>query len=230
MLTLFANIACGIIFFSIIILQVLMWNEFFISHYLEGKPLLYALLHQPIIILWMAFAVTLFNKKPGFHTLQNWECWELGVLALGASFSYDIGEKLNPLAHPQLGYYLSLYGPFKTWLLLLITNLLSSIPAWFLKIYMIVWPGTILVVVISFFILLLCIFKSIPVQSSPFSSSSNMEMSISCPGSDYQNDTPSRISTKLKKSAWTYKIIEGITLLSFLLTLYAVPILAWSCI
>jgi uncharacterized membrane protein YiaA len=92
----------------------LMYKEFFIGTNLSNYALLYAITHQIIIIPVVFFIVGLIN--PAFVFTEK--SFGFALLLLGSFFTYEVGRKLNPAADKVLKTYLSMYGPYKTSIIL----------------------------------------------------------------------------------------------------------------
>lgn len=82
-------------------------KEFFISEWLNQRPLLYAISHQIIIfplIIFMAYFIS-----PETSSLSSDLLW-YAFLILGTFFTFEVGRKLDPDSHPILKTYLQIYG------------------------------------------------------------------------------------------------------------------------
>jgi 4-hydroxybenzoate polyprenyltransferase len=95
----------------------LMYREFYCGPRLEKYPLVYAGSHQAILFLLCATAAACAGSPAGQASWSQWKVPETGLLMAGfqifpAFFAYEIGRKMNPEAHPILGYYRQIYGLF----------------------------------------------------------------------------------------------------------------------
>ncbi len=95
----------------------LMYREFYCGPQLERYPLVYAGSHQAILFLLCATAAACAGTPAGPGSWTQWKMPEAGLLMAGlqifpAFFAYEIGRKMNPDAHPNLGYYRQTYGLF----------------------------------------------------------------------------------------------------------------------
>lgn len=92
-----------------------MFFEFFIGRWLNDRPLTYALSHQFILVLLCVFSVVMSAPEKMFalRTLGY------GLLVVGGFFAYEVCRKLSPQAHPILKTYLSVYGPGRSFLIVL---------------------------------------------------------------------------------------------------------------
>ncbi len=82
----------------------LMYKEFYAGGWLGKRPLLYAVTHQVILLPLCALPVAMVGGPWAREGLLY------GTLVLGSFFSYEVCRKLDPKAHPLLGYYGTLYG------------------------------------------------------------------------------------------------------------------------
>ncbi|MFW7380027.1 MAG: AMP-binding protein [Oligoflexus sp.] len=142
------NIFAGLIY-GILLLHIwLMYHEFFIGKWLEARPLLYAISHQ-LSLLWLCtYPIALLSPPE----LKNPATWWFGVLILGAFFSYEVGRKLDPTAHPVLKTYREVYGLRGAWLIILACNLLAALAAFKLDILHLVFPVQLLTVLSFIFV------------------------------------------------------------------------------
>jgi 4-hydroxybenzoate polyprenyltransferase len=110
------SIRAGIYFAFGAFYLFLMFKEFYLKDWLGGRPILYAISHQFIIIPMTAFVMECFLpgavEKPIFIQFSG--------LLLCSFFAFEVGRKLNPSAHPVLNTYLHRYGRERTAFLILI--------------------------------------------------------------------------------------------------------------
>jgi 4-hydroxybenzoate polyprenyltransferase len=84
----------------------LMYKEFFIGHSLSKEPMTYALSHQVIVFPLYAWAGLSYDPSLRHNALFiGWL-----VASFGASFTFEIGRKLDPKAHELAGTYAHHYG------------------------------------------------------------------------------------------------------------------------
>jgi hypothetical protein len=108
------GVAAGCLYFGVAAYLQVMYREFFAGVWLERRPFLYALVHQPVGFLLALFTVAVFLPDAVLtRGGLGWAC-----LALGAFFAYEICRKLNPAAAPELGYYVQRRGVYATTLAL----------------------------------------------------------------------------------------------------------------
>jgi hypothetical protein len=95
----------------------LMFKEFFVSQWLTKRPLLYAISHQVISILLVAFAVFLFTPFESQAGEQISRTFNFGCAVMSGFFIYEVCRKLNPSANPILGTYFVSFGFLRTGIL-----------------------------------------------------------------------------------------------------------------
>ncbi len=95
----------------------LMFKEFFVSQWLTKRPLLYAISHQVISILLVAFAAFVFKPFEAQGTAQISRTFMYGGAVMSGFFIYEVCRKLNPAANPILGTYFISFGFFRTGIL-----------------------------------------------------------------------------------------------------------------
>lgn len=118
----FNNISA--LFFGISISWLfLMYHEFYVGEWLSSRPLLYAITHQIVILPLCLFAVALFSPEAAFSL----DGLAFGFLVLSAFFSFEIGRKLDPAAHPILKTYLVVSGAKKVILYLVVLQVLALV-------------------------------------------------------------------------------------------------------
>ncbi|MEX0798686.1 MAG: hypothetical protein WD025_04550 [Bacteriovoracaceae bacterium] len=106
----------------------LMYKEFFIGDWLSSRPILYAISHQIVIFPLCLFALALFAPEAAL----NPEAFAFGGLVLSAFFSFEIGRKLDPNAHPVLKTYLVVSGARRVALYIVILQALAVFCGWYL--------------------------------------------------------------------------------------------------
>ncbi|KAJ3412933.1 hypothetical protein HDV05_008721 [Chytridiales sp. JEL 0842] len=137
LLALYINWQSGVAFLAATIFQVLMWVEFGIGHILEKNPFIYAVMHQPVILIYFCYAVSMFHF-PSVILNSETLLWAAGIL--GCTFSYEVARKLDPLAHPALGTYLVAHTRTPTFLIIVSMNLLAAAAAYKTKVGILCWP------------------------------------------------------------------------------------------
>ena len=120
----FKNIESGLCYLLITAWLGLMYKEFFISKWLNERPLIYAISHQILMLAVAAFPALLYDQRQNYGTLLA-----LGTTILGSFFTYEVCRKLDPKADPILGTYLVTYGPFNTFTIVLGTSVVAWIGA-----------------------------------------------------------------------------------------------------
>jgi 4-hydroxybenzoate polyprenyltransferase len=84
----------------------LMYKEFFIGHSLSKEPMTYALSHQIIVFPLYAWAGLCYDQTLIHNSIFiGWL-----IASFGASFTFEIGRKLDPNAHELAGTYAHHYG------------------------------------------------------------------------------------------------------------------------
>lgn len=126
----------GACFLLVAVWLWLMYREFYVGAALAKRPLLYAVLHQIILLPVAAYPALCAATDPAVLPNVLW----LGVTILGAFFAYEVCRKLNPQAHPVLGTYLRVYGPAKTALLVLVTCGVAALGAHHMGLGALLWP------------------------------------------------------------------------------------------
>jgi hypothetical protein len=122
------NLTAGLFFAFGTVYLYLMYKEFFCGSWLSERPILYALTHQIIIVPMLGFGFTVFAPESYQSRAFVW----YSVLLVTAFFTFEVGRKLDPNAHPLLRTYLYTYGKVKTALLLAALLIVFSISAYFL--------------------------------------------------------------------------------------------------
>jgi 4-hydroxybenzoate polyprenyltransferase len=98
----------------------LMYKEFFIGHSLSKEPMTYALSHQIIVFPLYAWAGLCYEKE----LIQNPIFLGWLIASFGASFTFEIGRKLDPNAHKLAGTYAHHYGrPLTVFFMFLLISL-----------------------------------------------------------------------------------------------------------
>ncbi|KAJ3301590.1 hypothetical protein HDU76_005702 [Blyttiomyces sp. JEL0837] len=246
---LFVSHAAGITLFGCIVFQFLMWKEFFIPHLIDPYPLLYAMLHQPITAFWFVF-LTAMSWDSNAITTTN--VWIIGFSIVGATFSYEVARKLDPLAHPALGTYLVTYGRDITALLVIVFNVGAGALAWKSKvgIELLVWPVEGLTILATLFVLY-CTKNSVPpvitrrqqrkaranaihvgakeVGKNGHAEKEKKEENVEkVDGEVTREDLLNMIDRGEMKKPKAFKYVELIATISCLMHYYAVAIKAWG--
>lgn len=122
----------GLLYGMTILYLYLMYREFYCGPRLEKYPLVYAGSHQAILFLLCATAAACAGTPAGQSSWTLWKVPEAGLFMAGfqifpAFFAYEIGRKMNPEAHPILGYYRQIYGLFGCRLILSALVLLGAL-------------------------------------------------------------------------------------------------------
>lgn len=100
------NPSAAICYLIVVSFFWLMYKDFGIKNWLMKRPLAHGLLNQLIIIPIAVFAVSVTHPA---HLLSL-TTGAFALLLFGASFCYEICNKLNPHIHPVLGTYIHFYG------------------------------------------------------------------------------------------------------------------------
>ena len=100
----------------------LMYEEFYCGAWLEQRPLLYALTHQLILIPICYFCVLVVQPE----MLTSLLPFYFGLCSLGAFFAYEVCRKLDPEAHPILRTYLTVYGRWGAFVIVLVATLVAA--------------------------------------------------------------------------------------------------------
>jgi hypothetical protein len=117
----------------------LMYVEFFRGEALARRPLVYALLHQVILIPLLMYPALCIDA----------DAWRsprvlcLAIAVLGAFFAYEVCRKCDPGAHRVLRTYLSVYGAGKVWLIVAAACATAGAGATGLTLGRILWPAEI---------------------------------------------------------------------------------------
>jgi 4-hydroxybenzoate polyprenyltransferase len=109
------NPISGVLFGAGTIYLYLMFKEFYVGEWLSKRPMLYAITHQLIIFPMGAFVYSCYQSEGMFTPTLFWFC----TMLLGSFFGFEVGRKLDPVAHPILKTYLTVFGKNKTVFLLL---------------------------------------------------------------------------------------------------------------
>jgi len=95
--------------YSLIIVHLwLMYKEFYVAEWINARPLLYAVTHQLILVTLCFYCLSVFRPLDSLDFGRMDVVFSFSVLF--AFFSYEVCRKLDPLAHPVLKTYLSIYG------------------------------------------------------------------------------------------------------------------------
>src|SRR2546426_2131400 len=113
-----------------------MSEEFFARAALSPRPLVSAVLHQLVLFPLYGFAVAV--SEPELALTQPGLAYALANL--GASMSYEVGRKLDPTAHPVLGYYAARHGSRRCALVIAGFILIPAARAWGLGASRVLWP------------------------------------------------------------------------------------------
>ena len=127
--------AAGAFFAGITLYLYLMFKEFFCDRWLNERPLIYASSHQAIMLPIVAFAAAVY---PG--SVLSWKVAYLGIMLLGAFFTYEICRKLDPAAHPVLRTYLQVYGRYQAIGIVFGTTLIAAVGAYLMNLHFFLWP------------------------------------------------------------------------------------------
>ncbi len=130
--------SAGVLYLLLTAYLWLMYREFYIGTWLSDRPILYAITHQVILLPMVAFAACCFVP-------EAWRLapvWYMGMVSLGGFFAYEVCRKLDPLAHPVLKTYLSVYGPRGTVLLVFCALVVAAIGAGLMgaRAGIVLWP------------------------------------------------------------------------------------------
>ena len=114
--------------------MVLMYKEFFMEKTLGKSPLIYAITHQVIIVPVCLFAISIPFSNLVFTQKSLGFC----LLVLSSFFTFEVGRKMDPKAHPILGTYLIYYKKPLTNLLITILAGVGVLGCYYLDIF---WWG-----------------------------------------------------------------------------------------
>jgi 4-hydroxybenzoate polyprenyltransferase len=106
----------------------LMSHEFFAAERLATRPLVSAILHQLVLLPLYTFAIA--AQEPEAVVTPAGIAYV--VANLGASLSYEIGRKLDPAAHPVLGYYAARYGIRRCAAMIALSLIVAGVSSWWL--------------------------------------------------------------------------------------------------
>jgi 4-hydroxybenzoate polyprenyltransferase len=122
----------------------LMYKEFYAGRWLADRPLSYAITHQVILLPVCSLAV--LAHRPDM--LSAPQTWFFAITVLGSFFSYEVCRKLDPKAHDLQKTYLATYGPWRTFAIVLVLNLIAAAGAWASGLTVWLWPFEILTVLL----------------------------------------------------------------------------------
>jgi hypothetical protein len=142
------NTQSAISYLAVTVYLGLMYKEFFIGKWLEGKPVFYAILHQSIIFAVCVFTITVIELGKYFHPQTFYLCFTL----TGAFWGYEICRKLDPQANKILKTYLFVHGPVKTSLLVIVATGLAAVGGAGLNLTILLWPAEGLLIISLIFI------------------------------------------------------------------------------
>ncbi len=123
----------------------LMYREFYTGHWLEQRPLLYAITHQFILVPVTLLPIVMNSPGALFET----NSWQFAGLIVGSFFSYEVCRKLNPHAHALLKTYRAMYGMQGVFVIVTCASALAAAMAWQLGMQAYLWPFS-LALLISF--------------------------------------------------------------------------------
>ncbi|MGK5091965.1 UbiA family prenyltransferase [Deltaproteobacteria bacterium TL4] len=127
----------------------LMYEEFFMKDWLSTQTLIDVALHQVIVVLFCVFPALTVNGDNLFNPLA----WYYGITVVGGFLCFEISRKLDPNKHKVLKTYLSLYGPKKTYALVIAVTLIAALGA-YLTGYHFLWAFEIVMVAVASLIVL----------------------------------------------------------------------------
>ena len=127
----------GALFGLCVLYALLMYREFFAPTCLGGRPFLYAVTHQVIIVPIYAFATAAAVPTSTFTAPVLW----FALTGLGAAFALELCRKLDPDAHPALGTYLTVSGPGWTFTAVTLAVVLAAVSAFQVGVHVFVWPA-----------------------------------------------------------------------------------------
>lgn len=128
LVTTLIELRAGVTYLVCIFYLWLMYHEFFVGKWLEAKPFLYAVTHQLIILpLCAAFVLIVL---PQMEPVSITVLLRPGLLFMGSFFTFEVCRKLDPAAHEVLGTYRTVYGLFKTGLMLVFTLSILAAGLW----------------------------------------------------------------------------------------------------
>ena len=120
---------------------LLMEREFFVGERLAKSPLLYAVIHQLLVIPLYLLPVL---AVPRCSDLDPRILCGFILANLAGSMAYEVSRKLDPKAPPGRETYLQAYGPRLTGYLLMICGLVSALGGVSMHTIMWTWPAFLL--------------------------------------------------------------------------------------
>ena len=111
-----------------------MYKEFFMEKTLGKSPIIYAITHQVIIVPVCLFAISIPFSNLVFTQKSLGFC----LLVLSSFFTFEVGRKMDPNAHPILGTYLIYYKKALTNLLITVLAGVGVLGCYYLDIF---WWG-----------------------------------------------------------------------------------------
>lgn len=114
--------------------MILMYKEFFMEKTLGKSPIIYAITHQVIIVPVCLFAISIPFSNLVFTQKSLGFC----LLVLSSFFTFEVGRKMDPNAHPILGTYLIYYKKALTNLLITVLAGVGVLGCYYLDIF---WWG-----------------------------------------------------------------------------------------
>ena len=103
----------------------IMYKEFFMEKWLSTHTLIDVALHQVIVVFFCVFPVLTTNGDFLFNPIT----WYYGLTVVGGFLCFEVCRKLDPNKHAVLRTYLSLYGPKKTYALVIAVTVIAAIGA-----------------------------------------------------------------------------------------------------
>jgi hypothetical protein len=128
----FASVTAVIVFFIALFWLFLMYKEFFVGDWLSKRQILYAISHQVVIFPVVIYLACVFTPESAFSAPSIY----LGFLILASFFTFEVGRKLNPDAHPILKTYVVVHGKKKVFALIFILQLIALYSAYQLNIFL----------------------------------------------------------------------------------------------
>jgi 4-hydroxybenzoate polyprenyltransferase len=83
----YSSHAAAVMLLACVVYQYLMWREFFIPQAMHASPLLAAITHQPLSMVYFAFFVA--SQWGTFDFVRDPRTWWWGLAMMSAGFSYE---------------------------------------------------------------------------------------------------------------------------------------------
>lgn len=147
LIAIFTNyMAAGLYLVAIGYLWIIHKQFFFLKNYFQDPAWhlwAYPLAFIPLVL----FTIAIGNPD----VLENWKTVGLVLAVVGAFITNDFCRKLNPHAHPILMTYMQFYGYKKTFIMAVISLIISAIGAALMHAGSFLWPCEIVVLITLLF-------------------------------------------------------------------------------